>query len=98
MDPSTHAATLSGMPFDLRGLVQNAQLLPMKPQQLVGDYDSSGQSRGARPQSFAERNIVVDLQFDRRQRSPTSAATVSAVCQIRFSSVEECSPHRVPTP
>ncbi|MBV6433073.1 MAG: hypothetical protein IANPNBLG_03243 [Bryobacteraceae bacterium] len=63
------------MPFNLCRLIQNPQRLPAKPQQFIGDHHARRQSRRARAQPLAERNLIVDLELDGRQRLPVKIAS-----------------------
>ena len=87
IEPSTQAATLSGCPSIRAASSRMRGGFQSQTQQLIRDHHARRQRGGARSQAFADRNIVVDLQFDRAAASRcTSRATASAVCQIRLSS------------
>ena len=73
------------MAFQARGLIQNAQGLPAEFQQFVGDNHAGGERGGAGAHAFADGNVVVYVQFDRRHGHACAWATDSAVCQMRLS-------------
>ena len=54
------------MAFQAGGFVENAQGLPAELQQFVGDHHPGGERRRARSHALAQRNLVVDVQFDGR--------------------------------
>ncbi len=55
------------MPFDLGGFIQNAVRFPVQSKQMIGDDDAGCERGGARSESLAERNIIVDFERDRRK-------------------------------
>ena len=67
--PEHAGADIVGMPFDARGFVEDSSGPPSESEQAVRDHDAGRQGRGARAQPLAQRNVVADIQFDRRQRS-----------------------------
>src|SRR5580700_4271418 len=58
------------MALDPGRFIQDPMRLPVQAQQMIGDDDTGGESRGARSQPLAERNVVVDFERDGRQDVP----------------------------
>ena len=96
-DGTQHArGDVIGMAFELGRFVQNPVRLPVQAEQMIGDDHAGGERGGARSEPFAERNVVLDFECDRRQsvrlrRPPQPARSARSDC-LRRSKFER---HRV---
>ena len=66
---------------------------------MVGNHDARRQRRGARAQSFAERNVVVDFELDGRQFQPRIGGHGQrGLARSGCPRPSKSAPHRGPTP
>ena len=66
-EPSTAGRDVVGMALDAGGLVEQAVLVPAESEHAVGEHHASHERGGARSETLAHRDLVLDGQVHRRQ-------------------------------